>query len=190
MDYTQNLHLPQWEADDRILRTDFNDAMSKIDAGIAANASIYVEIKSMTTSAETTQIDFDVSDIDFTQYLRVDLFYIAPRAANGNGVSFRLNNRSDAIYYRSSGTGASLSAQNYLCTFYRQSEFNGFLSSFAINPLCGVGFVTHSMSSHDYQNGCCFAEDIKWNALTSINMFMCSGSVAGAKFPVGTTIYL
>ena len=34
MDYTQNLHLPQWEADDRIMRTDFNDAMEKIDAAI------------------------------------------------------------------------------------------------------------------------------------------------------------
>ena len=35
MDYTQNLHLPQWEETDRIMRTDFNDAMSKLDAAIA-----------------------------------------------------------------------------------------------------------------------------------------------------------
>lgn len=32
MNHTQNLHLPQWEADDRIMRTDFNNAMQSIDA--------------------------------------------------------------------------------------------------------------------------------------------------------------
>ena len=39
MDYTQNLHLPQWEADDRIMRTDFNDAMASIDTALAANTA-------------------------------------------------------------------------------------------------------------------------------------------------------
>ena len=34
MDYTQNLHLPQWEKTDRIMMDDFNDAMSKIDAAM------------------------------------------------------------------------------------------------------------------------------------------------------------
>ena len=32
MDYTQNLHLPQWEADDRIMMVDFNDAFQTLDA--------------------------------------------------------------------------------------------------------------------------------------------------------------
>ena len=32
MTETQNLHLPQWEAEDRIMRTDFNTAMASIDA--------------------------------------------------------------------------------------------------------------------------------------------------------------
>ena len=39
MTETQNLHLPQWEAEDRIMRTDFNDAMASIDAGVAANTA-------------------------------------------------------------------------------------------------------------------------------------------------------
>ena len=34
MDYTQNLDLPQWEETDRILRTDFNDAMAAIDTAV------------------------------------------------------------------------------------------------------------------------------------------------------------
>lgn len=41
MNQTQNLHLPQWEESDRIMRTDFNDAMASIDAGVkAANDAI------------------------------------------------------------------------------------------------------------------------------------------------------
>ena len=42
MDYTQNLHLPQWEASDRIMRTDFNDAMAAIDAALAAGTKVAV----------------------------------------------------------------------------------------------------------------------------------------------------
>lgn len=34
MDYTQNLHLPQWEESDRIMMDDFNDAMAAIDAAM------------------------------------------------------------------------------------------------------------------------------------------------------------
>ena len=36
MDYTQNLHLPQWEADDRIMHDDFNNAFAALDAGVKA----------------------------------------------------------------------------------------------------------------------------------------------------------
>ena len=35
MNYTENYHLPQWEETDRIMRTDFNDAMANIDQGVA-----------------------------------------------------------------------------------------------------------------------------------------------------------
>ena len=35
MDYTQNLHLPQWEETDRIQMDDFNEAFAKIDEGIS-----------------------------------------------------------------------------------------------------------------------------------------------------------
>lgn len=38
MNYTENYHLPQWEETDRIMRTDFNDAMANIDQGVAQAA--------------------------------------------------------------------------------------------------------------------------------------------------------
>ena len=31
MNYTEKYHLPQWEETDRIMRTDFNDAMAGIE---------------------------------------------------------------------------------------------------------------------------------------------------------------
>ena len=40
MNHTQNLHLPQWEADDRIMRTDFNNAFAAIDAALAATPHV------------------------------------------------------------------------------------------------------------------------------------------------------
>ena len=36
MEHTEYYHLPQWEADDRIMRTDFNEAMQSIDTALAA----------------------------------------------------------------------------------------------------------------------------------------------------------
>ena len=38
MNYTENYHLPQWAEDDRILMTDFNEAMENIEGGITAAA--------------------------------------------------------------------------------------------------------------------------------------------------------
>ena len=40
MTTTPNLHLPQFEATDRIMHGDFNDAMAKIDAAVAGGAKI------------------------------------------------------------------------------------------------------------------------------------------------------
>ena len=34
MNYTEKYHLPQWEETDRIMRTDFNGAMSNLEAGL------------------------------------------------------------------------------------------------------------------------------------------------------------
>lgn len=36
MNYTEKYHLPQWDETDRVLRTDFNEAMSSLEEGIAA----------------------------------------------------------------------------------------------------------------------------------------------------------
>lgn len=35
MNYTEKYYLPQWEETDRVMRTDFNDAMARIEEGVA-----------------------------------------------------------------------------------------------------------------------------------------------------------
>ncbi len=41
MNYTEKYHLPQWEETDRIMRTDFNEAMANIENGITDTATAY-----------------------------------------------------------------------------------------------------------------------------------------------------
>ena len=43
MNYTQNYHLPQWVETDRILRTDFNDMASAIDAALGDHSETLAE---------------------------------------------------------------------------------------------------------------------------------------------------
>lgn len=45
MNYTQKYHLPQWEESDRILRTDFNNAMAALEDGLSGNAQGVQEAK-------------------------------------------------------------------------------------------------------------------------------------------------
>ena len=54
MTTTQNLHLPQWEASDRIHHDDFNDAFAAIDTAVAANSTAIADKASTAAlSAET-----------------------------------------------------------------------------------------------------------------------------------------
>lgn len=46
MNYTGKYHLPQWEETDRIMRTDFNNAMAAIEAGMAGNAGNAEDLRS------------------------------------------------------------------------------------------------------------------------------------------------
>lgn len=38
MNYTEKYHLPQWEENDRVMRTDFNQMCADIETGLDANA--------------------------------------------------------------------------------------------------------------------------------------------------------
>ena len=45
MNYTEKYHLPQWEESDRVMRTDFNNAMAALEDGLKTNAQGVSEAK-------------------------------------------------------------------------------------------------------------------------------------------------
>lgn len=82
LNYTENYHLPQWEPTDRVLRTDFNDAMSDIDDALKANAdsvtelanrSRFTKLKEYSYASQMTKIEIDLSDIDWSQWDKVHI---------------------------------------------------------------------------------------------------------------------
>ena len=56
MNHTTNLHLPQWEASDRIMHGDFNEAFAKIDAGIAAASAAHVHVGSFVGDGQDNRV--------------------------------------------------------------------------------------------------------------------------------------
>ena len=72
MRQTANYQLSQWDAEDRILREDFNRDNEKIDRAIH-QANRVVRLMDVVTSAAATQVSVDLSDLDLTLYDRLVL---------------------------------------------------------------------------------------------------------------------
>lgn len=69
--YTENLNLCQWAAEDPVLRTEFNADNAKLDAALGALAdrpAIEI-IRRWDNTTLGNQINIDLSDIDLSQYL-------------------------------------------------------------------------------------------------------------------------
>ena len=79
---TANYSLPQWDGSDRVLRTDFNEAMADIDTALQANAdsvtalagrSRFTKLKEYSFPSQMTKIEIDLSDIDWSQWDKVHI---------------------------------------------------------------------------------------------------------------------
>ena len=97
---TANYDLCQWDAEDRILREDFNSDNKKIDETMAAlKAGNYFEkLADVTTTQSCQQLDVDLSGGDFTQYDRL-IIHPMIKTDTIHLAYIRLNGRSDKIYY-------------------------------------------------------------------------------------------
>ena len=71
MDYTQNLNLPQWEASDRIMRTDFNDAFEALDTAAAAAGNCRIVTGSYVGAGECGAEHPNTLEFDFHPMLVV-----------------------------------------------------------------------------------------------------------------------
>ena len=93
MTKTTNYGLPQWEGSDRVLRTDFNEAMADIDAALQANAdaidaeeaaradavtelsnrSRFTKLWETNITANTNGLEIDLTGIDWTAWDKIHL---------------------------------------------------------------------------------------------------------------------
>lgn len=188
LNYTENYWLPQWEETDRVLREDFNDAMYKIDA--AVHDLPYVKIAAIKTDTAATTIRMDVSEIDFMQYLRVDLFFITSKQISGN-VELGLNGKTNNHCLQGSGIGGVSSGGNLsrsLGTFEVFGYPNGWVSFFAPMSEAQVGCAFFSCAASTYggawRTSVATSKEVTWGTLTSFD-FLC-----GSNIPAGTEAIL
>ena len=69
---TGNLNLNQWAENDNFLMEEFNADNRKVDAAVAALP--YVKLMEITTSADASIVELNVSGIDLTKYAAVQIF--------------------------------------------------------------------------------------------------------------------
>lgn len=70
MQKTTNYQLSQWDAEDRILREDFNQDNKKLDDAIAAlrDASPLVKLLDFTTQSSQSKVEISLADLDLRNY--------------------------------------------------------------------------------------------------------------------------
>lgn len=83
MNYTQTYALNQWEAEDRILREDFNADNAKLEVALGKKLQVY-PIRTVTTAEKSGSVEVDISDLnlDEWEFLVAEL---VPSSGNGMG---------------------------------------------------------------------------------------------------------
>ena len=195
MEKTNNLKLNVWEKTDPIHAKDFNDNFQTIDQQMA-----YVAICSMVTSESSKEISLDVSKIDFTEYLKLDLIFDHPGMVNGSTSdtalhSLKLNHSTGNAYITQSPTSWN---SNYInqpdsSVMIRWRSVSkqpaGIVIHFgAIAPGGNVLCSLQSLSCNgkyytiESQIGC--APNITWEQLQSIQL------ISEIEIPAGSHVFL
>ena len=107
---TSNFQLSQWDANDEVLRADFNADNAKIDAALAAQP--YQVLLTQTLAAEAEGLSLDVSGLDLsaTPRLRVEItapFYTVNN--NHTTIGIQANGLASGYHYIANYEGANAS---------------------------------------------------------------------------------
>lgn len=186
MTKTTNYQLPKWEKTDRVQMKDFNDMTATLDAALKANADAIAEtaaafplvkIKEVTLGSSTAAYTLDVSDVDFMQYHRIELYCSA--AYSDLRVTVRVNGQSSGYHsgaISGGGTGSTATALGYLgggtLLFYEPKAGDD------VGTISFYGTNAGSFSGYQYSAPC------KWENLNSFNLSRSS------PMPVGTKVTL
>ena len=187
MQQPTNYQLNQWDPEDRILRTDFNTDNAKIDAALKSQAtalaaetaaressSLYVKLLDVTTEEATTQADFDVSGIDFTQYAEIKLYL---DFGFSNELILRINNLTSYTMLPISGDDRAVAnyTSNYLAFFDGISTnpwaFLQFNWPRAGSPVRCICITARGQEYYGQQ----IASTLHWNDLKTFNILNMNG---------------
>lgn len=191
---TNNIQLNQWVPQDSFLREEFNEDNRKIDTAITGlQAELqelrYVTLLDVTTAQTAQQVDFDVSSIDFTQYLRLEFYMMGITCTETTSIWMRTNGV-EAGYSHFVENGISTTAVNYFAslspgrhpmrynfTFPVQGTPVGFEGDGLQRTVAADGTVT------SYRSRIGGVSPVNWEDLRALNFVGINQTIpAGARF--------
>ena len=194
--HTANYNLSQWEGSDAFSRLDFNADNLAVDTALkqladAVSAMPLVKIKSVTASANAQTLSMDVSDVDFSDYLYVELI-LDIRVTSTSTVShyLRLNNVSTSTYTVTTSVGNTGTSVNYLLinttlSAASKSKVVRFMPYEASADI-SCQYMVDGGSNNPPCIVCCTASGVKWSELASFD-YTATSSV---KVKAGSGMYL
>ena len=179
---TTNYQLNQWDPEDRILRESFNSDNQKIDAAIARleAACPYRTIKKITTSAAAQEIDMDVTDIAWHDYLQVWLFI---RGAGTFPYLLRTNGLNSG--YTQYTLGATYASTGQISMVSSACLGRGFFLFHTPYPQGKVGCLTFSYNGDEHNIAQEGVSNVTWENLETLNLIASNQS---NQVPAGTTL--
>lgn len=152
---TETLGLNQWQLSDAFLMEEMNADNRKVDAAVKTlgGKAEFVPLKTFTTQANpsgVSQIDVQVSDIDFTDWQFVIMDCTIP--ATG-GCALRVNNKNTGTYYVmnsiSSYSGGLIQVNGYtrVIFFTGLGVDSNFISAMGIRDVLCYGRAQEALSS-------------------------------------------
>ena len=184
--HTTNYQLCQWEAADKVLRTDFNQDNAKIDAALAAIAAgnKLVKLAELVTAQDMQQVNLVLPEDDWTNYTQLRLNLDA--TTSGYSIYIRLNGLTTDSYHTLTtnnsvsglGTylirlpvgGAGVSADGFFAPFSQGQETCAFFQ--------GIGY-----SGQDFHRWPSAGRaPIPFASLHTLNLYSDGDIEAGSRF--------
>ena len=181
---TANYQLSQWDAEDRILREDFNRDNEKIDEAID-QANRMVRLLDVVTDSEAEQVDLDLTGFDAEQYTALKLYF----QTTASSVLVRINNLTS--YYGATNFGGAEGQCNFLARSAEASTpvtLSGELTLMLSRTAAGYWLVSAFLLSGngnkvEGSRGTCVCT----GALKNLNLI---SNAEGTHIPTGSSIRL
>lgn len=193
---SKKLGMHIWEPQDKFVREEFNENTEKIDAAVEKleEEIRMVKLLDTTLAAGTSRWVIDVSGIDFTQYMRLEL---AVDTVDEQELHGQVNGITDTIYRVCAGNHYN-SKTDYLFRVQGQRSYS-YLLRF-LQPVCNSEVTmmvaegslvqsTSSSSAYYYEQG--YRAPVTWENLNTLEIIQTTpNSTTFGTVPAGTRVIL